>query len=219
MNEYINFGLLCLTSFFTLINPLGAVPVFMGMTDSLESKTRKKIANKAVFTALVAMILFAYFGQILFNLFGISVNGLRVVGGIIFFSTGYDMLQGKLARTKNAEENSEIHYTSANDVSITPLGIPIICGPGAITNAIVLMEDAQDPMMQGILIGAMVVVCTVLLISLYSAGPITRLLGDTGNRVMTRLMGLIIMVIAVEFFFAGVSPVLKDIIATANGLK
>jgi multiple antibiotic resistance protein len=216
MNEYLSFGLLCFTSFFTLINPLGTVPMFMSMTSGADSPTRNAIAGKAVLTALVAMVLFAFFGQVLFQLFGISVNGLRVVGGIIFFAAGYDMLQGKMARTKASRKDAEMSYDAEHDVSITPLGIPIICGPGAITNSIVLMEDASTMGHKAILLGTMALICLLLLLSLRAAAPIMRLLGETGNRVLTRLMGLIIMVIAVEFFFAGLAPVLRDIIASAR---
>jgi multiple antibiotic resistance protein len=99
-----------------------------------------------------------------------------------------------------------------NDVSITPLAIPMICGPGAISNAIILMQDAETIEKKGVLIATIAIVLLLTFVILYSSGRIIKLLGVTGNNVMMRLMGLIVMVIAVEFFFSGLKPILADII-------
>lgn len=214
MESYISFALLCFTSFITLMNPLGIMPVFMTMTDSLEKEERKLIAKKANIVAATTLILFAFSGQLLFKFFGISVNSFRVVGGIIFFMMGWDMLQAKLVKVKMSKKSVNKEYV--DDISVTPLAIPMICGPGAITNAIVLMEDAQTIQMKGIVIAAIVLVCFIGYLVLWSSGKITVLIGATGNKIMMRLMGLIMMVIAVEFFFSGLKPILIDILhATA----
>jgi len=210
MTELIAFGVLSFTTFFTIINPLGVMPIFMTMTSELDKDSRKSTAKKAILASFVTILLFAFSGQILFNFFGISVNSFRVVGGIIFFLMGMDMLQARLGKVKVQE--SEIK-TYVNDISITPLAIPMICGPGAITNAIVLMEDAGSVEMQAVLIGAIALVMGITLTILLSAGKIIKLLGQTGNNVLMRLMGLIIMVIAIEFFLSGFKPIFQDIIA------
>lgn len=204
MNELIAFGLLCFTSFFTLINPLGTMPVFMTMTSSLDVPHRNRTARKASVVAFLTLLFFAFSGQLLFNFFGISVNSLRVVGGVIFFLMGMDMLQARLSYTK--VKDSEIK-TYVNDISITPLAIPMICGPGAITNAIVLTEKAITWQQKAVMVGAIFVVLSLTYLILLSASRIIRLLGETGNNVLMRLMGLIVMVIAVEFFFSGLRPI------------
>jgi multiple antibiotic resistance protein len=99
-----------------------------------------------------------------------------------------------------------------NDISITPLAIPMICGPGAITNAIVLMEDASSPEKKVVLIFIIFLVMILTYLILFSSTKIIKLLGETGNNVLMRLMGLIVMVIAVEFFFSGLKPIVQDII-------
>lgn len=185
------------------------MPVYMTMTATLNEKARAKTAMKASLVAFATIILFAFSGELLFHFFGISVSSFRVVGGIIFFLMGMDMLQARLAKTKI--NDSEVK-NYVNDISITPLAIPMICGPGAITNAIVLMEKAVSLEMKIILIIAIFVVMLLTYIILYSSSKIIRILGETGNNVMMRLMGLIVMVIAVEFFFSGLKPILKDII-------
>jgi len=209
MNDLLAFGLLGFTSFFTLINPLGAMPIFMTMTAELNPAERIKTARKASIVAFLTILFFAFTGQLLFKFFGISVNSLRVVGGVIFFMMGMDMLQARLTRVKIAENEVKKYV---NDISITPLAIPMICGPGAITNAIILMQDATTIDKKMVLVFSIFLVMLLTFLILYSSSKIIKALGETGNNVLMRLMGLIVMVIAVEFFFAGIKPVLIEIL-------
>ncbi len=209
MNDLITFGLLCFTSFFTLINPLGTMPIFMTMTANLDIENRTKTAKKASLVAFITILIFAFSGQILFNFFGISVNSFKIVGGVIFFLMGMDMLQARLGQVKITD--SEIK-TYINDISITPLAIPMICGPGAITNAIVLMEQASTYDKKIVLIFAILIVMLLTYFILLAASRIIKLLGETGNNVLMRLMGLIVMVIAVEFFFSGLKPIILEML-------
>lgn len=209
MNDALSFGLLCFTSFFTLINPLSTMPVFMTMTAGLSEQERTHTARKASIVALITIIIFAFSGQLLFKFFGISVNSFRVVGGVIFFIMGMDMLQARLGQVKI--KDSEVK-TYVNDISVTPLAIPMICGPGAITNSIVLMEDASTLTRKIILFGTILLVMLITYLVFYSSSRILKILGQTGINVMMRLMGLIVMVIAVEFFFSGLKPIILDMI-------
>lgn len=209
MAELLTVWLLYFTSFITLMNPLGVMPVFMSMTSDLSRKQRKATALKALITTFFTLVVFAFGGQMLFNFFGISVAGLKVVGGILFFIMGYDMLNARLSKTKLTDEDANKYV---NDISITPLGIPMIAGPGSITNAIILMDQSPGAAEKAILIGAILAVCLVVLSILLSADKIMRALGDTGNKVMMKLMGLIVMVIAVEFFFTGITPYIREIL-------
>ncbi len=208
MTEIIAFGILSFTSFFTLINPFGTMPIFMTMTAELDSQHRTRTAKKASIVSFITIIIFAYSGQLLFNFFGISVNSFRIVGGVIFFLMGMDMLQARLGKVK--VKDSEVK-SYVDDISITPLAIPMICGPGALTNAIVMMEDANSIEKQVTLIVSILLVMLLTYLILYSSSRIIKILGQTGINVMMRLMGLIVMVIAVEFFFAGLKPILLDI--------
>ena len=209
MTETISFGLLCITSLFTLKNPLGTMPVFMSMTADLSVIDRNKTAKKASIVSLITIIAFAFTGQLLFNFFGISVNSFRIVGGVIFFIMGMDMLQARLGQVKIKDNEVKSYVT---DISITPLAIPMICGPGAITNAIVLMEDANNIQKKIILMLSICLIMFVTYLILYSSSKLIKLLGQTGINVMMRIMGLIVMVIAVEFFFTGLKPIILDIL-------
>jgi multiple antibiotic resistance protein len=209
MNEIITYGLLCFTSFFTLINPLGTMPIFMTMTAELNIKDRNQIAKKASIIGFITIIGFALTGQLLFNFFRISVDSFRIVGGVIFFMMGMDMLQARLGQVKI--KDSEVK-SYVNDISITPLAIPMICGPGAITNSIVLMQDAVSFERKLVLFTSIALVMIITYFVLYSSSRIIKFLGQTGINVMMRLMGLIVMVIAVEFFFSGLKPILQTIL-------
>jgi multiple antibiotic resistance protein len=207
MSETFAFGLLAFTSLFTLINPLGTMPVFMAMTSELSEKERKRTARKASVVAFFTIIAFALTGQLLFNFFGISVNSFRVVGGVIFFIMGMDMLQARLSQVK-IRDNEVKSYVS--DISITPLAIPMICGPGAITTVILLMEDASTIPKKLTLFMSVFLIMLLTYVILYSSSKLIKLLGQTGINVMMRIMGLIVMVIAVEFFFSGLKPIILD---------
>ena len=211
MQDAYSFGLLALTSFFTLFNPLGTMPIFISMTSELAEEQKRKTARKAVIVAFFTTLAFAFSGQLLFRFFGISVNSFRIVGGIIFFLMGQDMLQARIGKIKLSEKEAEIN-AYVNDISITPLAIPMICGPGAITNSIVLMEDANSLVKKILLVVSIALILGITYLVLISGTAISKKLGDTGNKVLMRLMGLIVMVIAVEFFFSGLKPIIQDMI-------
>lgn len=204
-NNIFTIFLLGFTSFFTLINPLGVMPIYLSLTSDLSDQMRVVVLKKSLLVAFIILILFALSGQLLFNFFNISVNSFRIVGGVIFFLMGMDMLQARLSKIEI--KSSEVKKY-VNDITITPLAIPLICGPGAITNAIVLMEDTTTIVEKIALLLALISVILITYLLLLSANKIYRKIGEVGNNVLMRLMGLIVMVIAVEFFIAGVRPII-----------
>lgn len=210
MNEIFTYGLLVFTSFFTLINPISAMPVFLGLTSDMESQDRVAVAKRAVIVTFIILLVFAFSGQFLFRVFGISVNSFRIVGGAIFFVVGFDMLNARLSPIK--AKDSEIKQT-IKDIAITPLAIPMLCGPGAITNAIVLMEDANTVLLKVIFVASLLLMLLVTYLVLISSSKLIKRFGQTGINIMMRLMGLIIMVIAVEFFLAGIRPFLESLLS------
>ena len=203
------FGLLCFTSFFTLTNPLGTMPVFLTMTNGMSEEQRRAIVRRATIVSFLTLMVFTFSGQFLFKFFGISTNGFRIAGGVIIFKIGFDMLQARYTPMKLKDEEIK---TYADDISITPLGIPMLCGPGAIANAIVLMQDAHSFEMKGVLIGTIALIYFLTFLILKASTRLVNLLGETGNNVMMRLMGLILMVIAVECFVSGLRPIVKSMI-------
>ncbi|MBI5649921.1 MAG: MarC family protein [Chloroflexi bacterium] len=196
----LQFGAFAFVSLFAVIEPLGTLPIYISMTANLTPRESRRVALRATITALIVLIVFALTGRSVFDFFGISVNSLRIVGGIVFFIMGYEMLQARLSRSKLDEETMAEYI---EDVAITPLGIPLIAGPGAITTVILLMNDARALEKQILVFLAIGVVLALTFVFLFSAKRVMARLGNSGNKVLLRLMGLIVMAMAVEFFFAG----------------
>lgn len=172
---------LCFTSLFTLMDPLGVMPVFLQMTDGMDTKERRCIALKACTIAFIILVLFTLSGRFLFHFFGISTDGFRIVGGIIIFKIGYDMLQAHFTHVKlNETERKEY----SKDITITPLAIPMLCGPGAISSGITLMEDASEYTFKIVLLGVIALVCILSFFILYSVRvhPAFKNLGRDGKQ-------------------------------------
>jgi len=207
LSEYWSFVVVTFVSIFTMIDPLGNIPVFIALTEGLSPRDVRRVAWRATLTATLILLLFQFAGQAIFSLFHISSNSLQIVGGVIFFVTGYEMLQARLTRSLHDNGPSDVTY--ANDIAITPLGIPMICGPGAITTVIIRMTDSDSTVKQGLLTLVIIVTLAITFIMLIGAKSILKFLGESGNKVLLRLMGLIVMAIAVELFFSGLTPYVK----------
>ena len=213
MDTLLPFALLCFTSFFTLTNPLGTMPVFLTMTNGMSDDERKTIVRRATIVSFITLMVFTFSGQFLFKFFGISTNGFRIAGGIIIFTIGFDMLQARYSKAKLKDEEVK---TYVNDISITPLAIPMLCGPGAIANGIMLMEDANTLIKKILLVSVIASVYFITFLILRASTRLNKYMGETGNNVMMRLMGLILMVSAVECFVSGFKPIMIDILQQAN---
>ena len=209
MDTIIPYAHLCFSSFFTLTNPLGTMPVFLTMTNGLSEDERKHIIKRATIVSFIILVTFTLCGQFLFKFFGISTNGFRIAAGFIILKIGYDMLQARYSSAILKEEEIKSYV---NDISISPLSIPLLCGPGAIANGIILMSDATTWELKATLFSMIAVVYLLSYIVLRLSTRLVNLIGETGNNVMMRLMGLILMVIAVECFVGGIKPILIDII-------
>ena len=209
------FAFICITSFFTLTNPLGTMPVFLTMTKGMSEQERSQIVKRATIISFITLMRFTLLGQFLFKFFGISTNGFRIAAGFIILKIGYDMLQARFTNTKLKDEEIK---TYADDISITPLSIPLLCGPGAIANGIILMDDANTLQLKVTLIASIALIYFITYLILRASTRLVVLIGETGNNVMMRLMGLLLMVIAVECFVAGVKPILTEIIKAGTVL-
>lgn len=200
-NELLTFGLLVFTSYMTLINPFGVLPIFLGVTADLDRAHRDKTAKNATLISFTIMLVFAFSGQLLFKFFGISIGAFKVAGGIMFLLMGMDMLQARLSRIKVGPEEVK---TYVKDVAISPLAIPVLSGPGALTNSIILMQEATTLEMKIVMVGSLALVMGLTCVMLLFASKLIKFIGETGMNVMMRLMGMIIMVIAVEFLTSGI---------------
>ena len=192
-----------------MINPLGTIPLFVSLTKGFSREEKKKTVIKASFTAFITLCLLAFAGKWIFDFFQISISSLKVVGGFLFFMMGYEMLRGRTVPKKLDNESDE---SFGSEIAITPLAIPMICGPGAITMVLLFMQDAETLQSKSLLVISIAAVMLMTALILSGGERILRLCGDNGSRVMMRLMGLIVMLIGVEFFFSGVQPYVRGIL-------
>lgn len=209
MNEFFTFAAVTFTGFLPMVDPLGNMPIFATMTDSMPKAAARAVAAKACAVALSTILLFAFFGDDVFELFGISINGLKIVGGIIFFIMGYDMLQARVARTKVSDPATPVERDEMDDIAVTPLAIPLLCGPGAMTYAVLRMGQVEgSAQLIGFLIGAAAIM-VFSFAGFVSATRIAKVMGPSFSKVVLRLMGLLLMVMAVESFFGGLTPIVR----------
>ena len=205
------FFILCLTTLFTLINPIGIAPLLMVMTERFSKDEKVKIARKGSATALITLLLFAILGSLIFSFFGITLEAFQIMGGILFFRNGLRMLDAKVGRSRTTPAEQEESQES-DDIAISPIGIPLIAGPGAITATMLL--SSQTPQIYSYLtLGlSIMIVLTFVHVILRNGDVLMRVLGTSIMRIIQRLMGLILLVIAVQFVINGTISVIKPLL-------
>ena len=205
------FFILCLTTLFTLINPIGIAPLLVVMTERFSRDERVKIAKKGSATALITLLLFAILGSLIFSFFGITLEAFQIMGGILFFRNGLRMLDAKVGRSRTTPAEQE-EAQESDDIAISPIGIPLIAGPGAITATMLL--SSQTPQIYSYLtLGlSIMIVLTFVYVILRNGDVLIRVLGTSIMRIIQRLMGLILLVIAVQFVINGTISVIKPLL-------
>jgi len=206
--EALTFFVFAFTSLITLVDPIGFAPVYLSLVEGMSRKEKKSVAKKGAITALMVLISFWLLGRVIFSIFGITVHAFRIAGGILFFKVGMEMLEAKISRRRSTPAE-EAEAGEKEDIGYTPIGIPLIAGPGAITSVMILSAEATDPLRKGMLLLAIILVMIITYITFIMAGKLTRRFGRTGLRIMQRIMGLILMVMAVQFIINGLDPLIK----------
>ena len=210
IHSEIQFFILCLTTFFTLINPIGIAPILLVMTERFSKEEKINIAWKGSLTAFITLIIFSILGSVIFNIFGITIEAFQIMGGILFFRSGFRMSEAKIGRSRTTPMEREESQES-DDLAITPIGIPLIAGPGAITASMLLSSQTPQIYSYATLGVSIFLVLTVVYLILRNGGLLMKALGYTGMRVIQRLMGLVLMVIAVQFVINGVMSILTPL--------
>ena len=211
LHHEIQFFIFCLTTLFTLINPIGISPILIIMTERFPQKEKINIAKKGSLTAFITLILFSLLGSVIFNFFGITIEAFQIMGGILFFRNGLRMLDSKIGRSRTTPAEQE-ESEESDDIAISPIGIPLIAGPGAITAAMLLSSQTPQIYSYFTLIFSIFFVLSLVYLILRNGDVLLKLLGTTGIRIIQRLMGLILMVIAVQFIINGVISVYEPLI-------
>jgi len=202
----VRFSLLTFSSIFFLVDPFGAIPSFLAITATAEPVRRKRTALKAAFTCFLVLTSFAVGGQWIFRLFGITLPAFEIAGGMILLLIGLEMLQAKRSATQEATGDAE-EAAQKEDAGIVPLGIPMLSGPGAISAVMVMV--GQVPSLWHWEMAAIVISITLTSLVSYwvlsGADRVRHVLGETGIHVLTRVMGLLLVALAMQFFVNGLT--------------
>lgn len=201
-SAYVRFSVLALSSIFFLVDPFAALPTFLAVTADQDDARRKRTARKASFTAFVVLTSFAVAGRYIFKMFGITLPAFEISGGVILLLIGLDMLQAKRSPTQESPGETAA-ATSKDDAGIVPMGIPMLAGPGAITSVMVLVGQVQTPWQMAAILVSIFVTALICAFVLSGAARVARLLGDTGIRILVRIMGLLLVALAVQYFVNG----------------
>jgi multiple antibiotic resistance protein len=204
LTAVLEFALLALTSVFFLVDPFTVIPMFVAVTEDSSEPERKQVARRAAWTCAIVLSSFALAGSLIFKMFGITLPAFKIAGGIILLGIGLDMLQARPSGTKVTPEETQ-EGTNKADASIIPLGMPMLAGPGAISTVMVLVGEAHHVWQHGVIYATILLVSFVSYLVLAGANRVRRYLGDTGIRIMTRLMGLLLVALAVQFVANGLT--------------
>jgi MarC family membrane protein len=206
MSDLARFALVTLTSMLFIVDPIAAVPTYLVITQHETAQERRRTARRACIAMTVLLVVFAATGTLLFRAFGITLPAFRTAGGLILWAVAMDMLRGERRTQEGREELLE--GQAKEDVALTPLAIPMLAGPGAISTVIVLSGQAHGVLEDGVVYGSIVLTGIVSFVALRVGEPLLGRLGKTGIRVVTRVMGLILAAVAVQFVLSGVKEAL-----------
>lgn len=209
--EAITFFLHAFTSIFTIVNPVGGLITFISLTSGITATERRDIAKRAVTIACALAIMFAVSGELILRALGATVDSLRVAGGILLFMVAVDMMHARISRESvTAEEIKDA--AKKEDISVFPIAMPLLTGPGAITTAIVLIRTGRTLDLKIIAVAAMLLTFAISYLIFRSADRVNGLLGTTGALVVTRVMGLLLAAIAVNFIAVGTWNIYRSMV-------
>jgi multiple antibiotic resistance protein len=211
MTALVEYGEIIL-SIFAIVDPVGALPFFVALTDGFDEKDRRVILRRAVIVLGSVLTLFALLGRFLFAAFGFTLGAFEIAGGILLFVVAFDMLQGEMTRTKFTEEDQRASTDRRDELSVVPLGIPLLAGPGAISTVMIYEgSSGNDPLTVLATFVAIVLTAVVTFFVLRFGQPILRAIGKVGVMAMTRVLGLILAALGVQFVLNGVAAVLPHL--------
>jgi len=199
-------------SIFAIVDPVGALPFFVALTEGLPEADREVVRRRAVIVLGTILTLFALLGRFLFAVFGFTLGAFEIAGGILLFFVAFDMLQGEVTRTKLNPQDEKAAAARRDEIAVVPLGIPLLAGPGAISTVMIYEGSASgDPWIIVATFIAILVTTAATFVILKLGQPILSKLGRTGVMAMTRVLGLILAALGVQFVLNGLAAVLPHL--------
>jgi multiple antibiotic resistance protein len=195
--------LLVFTSIFFIVDPFAVVPTFLAMTERDSPDHRRVLAKRGAWTCGVTLVAFALGGSMIFKIFGITIGAFKIAGGILMGLNALDMVQAR--RSQQRETPAEkAEGIQKEDIGIVPLGVPMLAGPGSISTVMVLALGSKGPLVTAAVYGSIILTALISYFVLRAASFVERRLGQTGMRILTRFMGLVLCAIAVQFIIDGI---------------
>jgi MarC family membrane protein len=202
VSEFAQFALVTFTSILFLVDPIAVVPTFLAITQGESEERRRVTARRACIAAAILLIVFAAAGNLIFRAFGITLPAFRIAGGAILWLVAMDMLRGERPTQESEAEIDE--GIRKEDVALTPLAMPMLAGPGAISTVMVLSGQARTPARGAVIYASIVVTMLISWIMLRVGDRVMSHFGQTGIRVVMRIMGLLLAAVAVQFVVTGI---------------
>lgn len=197
-SEYLKF----FAALLAIVNPMGAIPIYINLTASQNRRQRRRTSNVAALATAAILITVLFTGELLLKFFGISIASFRVGGGILILLMAISMLHAKLSDVKQTEEEAE-DLEDKENIAVVPMATPLLAGPGAISTVILYAQRKSSLQHQLLLLGLIIALALLSWLILRTAPAISKLLGKTGINVVTRLMGLVMAAVGVEFIANG----------------
>lgn len=197
---------------FSVINPLGTVPVFVGLTKEDGLKERNRISFWTAINTLIILLISFFFGKYILSFFGITINSLRIAGGLIITTSGFSLLTGSFSKHKGMNRTQvRADIQQRNDIALTPLAIPMLAGPGSISLLITLNQEYPAVTQLLISVAAILCVCLTAYLILRGSHYIVQLLGASGINAISRIIGFIVIAIGVEYISSSVQELLSGL--------
>lgn len=196
---------------FSIINPLGTLPIYVGLTIDESKAERSRICLWTAINVFLILVISFFMGKYVLSFFGISIDALRIAGGLIITTSGFSLLTGSFKKHKGIDKRVEEDAEKRNDIALTPLAIPMLAGPGSISLLITFYQEYQEIHEKIIATLAIAGIAVVIFLILRSGHYIVKLLGASGINAISRIVGFIIIAIGVEYISTSIVNILKTI--------
>ncbi|MBN8566763.1 MarC family NAAT transporter [Flavobacterium filum] len=196
---------------FSVLNPLGAVPIFVGLTQDYTKAERSRVSLLTALNVFIILIISFFIGEYVLKFFGISIDALRIAGGLIIVSSGFSLLTGNFNKTRGVNKKVESDAQTRNQIALTPLAIPMLAGPGSISLLIAFYQDYTKISEKIIAVISIFAVAIVIYFILKSAHYLSRILGASGIVAISRIIGFIVIAIGVQYISSSIVNIFKQI--------
>ena len=196
---------------FSVLNPIGTVPIFVGLTQDYTKKERSRVSLWTAVNVFIILIISFFIGQYVLSFFGITISALRIAGGIIISSSGFSLLNGKFSKNRGIDKKVQQDIENRNDIALTPLAMPMLAGPGSISLLIAFYQEHHSPNEIIISSLAIIIVALIIFLILRSAHYLAKILGQSGIVAISRIIGFLTIAIGIQYIISSVLSIIRGI--------